>query len=390
MRFTALDSWRGIAALLVASFHFEATTHFHDLAFYRHSFFWVDFFFVLSGFVIAHAYGGRVNSTSDFAAFAIRRFGRLWPLNAAVMAALVGVETLKLVLVKFFGMSSGALPFDPHGYTPLHTIPDHLFMTTALGLRDGLTWNGPDWSISAEYWTYILIGIIWLATTTRRTAAITVTGIAAAAALIVFSRNGMDATYDLGFVRCLYGFMVGQLVYVLRSERQGEPPPAAEALEVVALICAIVFVSLPEPGALSFAAPLVFGFVVYAFSFERGPISRALNARPMRTLGDWSYSIYMVHALVWAVFSMGVGVVLRHFGIDVWRVAHAEGGADPALAVGHRFALDLLFAAYIAGVLVLASLTKRFIEDPGRRYFGRIADAVAAPRSSPAPKGERA
>ena len=55
-RFAALDSWRGIAALLVALLHFRFLGHFYSLDFVRNSWLFVDFFFVLSGFVITHAY----------------------------------------------------------------------------------------------------------------------------------------------------------------------------------------------------------------------------------------------------------------------------------------------------------------------------------------------
>ena len=87
MRFVALDSWRGIAALMVAAYHFEATWHGHGASLLANSYLFVDFFFVLSGFVIAHAYGAKINSARDLAAFAVRRFGRLWPLAASVIAA---------------------------------------------------------------------------------------------------------------------------------------------------------------------------------------------------------------------------------------------------------------------------------------------------------------
>ena len=56
MRFRALDSWRGIAACLVALYHLDAYSHLFDVPFLRNSYLMVDFFFVLSGFVIAANY----------------------------------------------------------------------------------------------------------------------------------------------------------------------------------------------------------------------------------------------------------------------------------------------------------------------------------------------
>ncbi|TIU76049.1 MAG: acyltransferase, partial [Mesorhizobium sp.] len=80
-RFLVLDSWRGICALLVALFHFPTTSMISQSAFVGGSYLFVDFFFVLSGFVIASAYGGRLNEPDDLARFALVRFGRIYPLH---------------------------------------------------------------------------------------------------------------------------------------------------------------------------------------------------------------------------------------------------------------------------------------------------------------------
>ncbi len=86
-RYVVLDSWRGICAILVALFHFPLQWHFQSTTFVRGSWLFVDFFFVLSGFVIAHAYAGKLSTRRDLFAFVIRRFGRT--LAAAFRASYV-------------------------------------------------------------------------------------------------------------------------------------------------------------------------------------------------------------------------------------------------------------------------------------------------------------
>ena len=80
-RFHVLDAWRGIAALLVALERLHAHGVFYSLPFVRNSYLFVDFFFVLSGFVIAHAYADKITDARSALTFALRRFGRLWPLH---------------------------------------------------------------------------------------------------------------------------------------------------------------------------------------------------------------------------------------------------------------------------------------------------------------------
>src|SRR5665647_1694184 len=98
MHFRVLDSWRGIAALLVALFHLNLYSAIYSLDFVRNAWLLVDFFFVLSGFVITHSYGNRLGTLDDLSMFAFRRFCRLWPLHAVVLLAFVVVESAKAVM----------------------------------------------------------------------------------------------------------------------------------------------------------------------------------------------------------------------------------------------------------------------------------------------------
>ncbi|TIW91548.1 MAG: acyltransferase, partial [Mesorhizobium sp.] len=108
-RFLVLDSWRGICALLVALFHFPTGSTISQSAFIGSSYLFVDFFFVLSGFVIASSYGNRLSQPQQVARFALVRFGRIYPLHLLMLAAFAGFELLRLMLPQLHG--TGAAPF---------------------------------------------------------------------------------------------------------------------------------------------------------------------------------------------------------------------------------------------------------------------------------------
>src|ERR1700746_4045007 len=96
MRLVALDSLRGLCALMVALLHINSVSHISESSFVRQSWLFVDFFFVLSGFVIAFTYLDKIESKAALVEFAIRRFGRVWPLHAAILRLFVVSECLKV------------------------------------------------------------------------------------------------------------------------------------------------------------------------------------------------------------------------------------------------------------------------------------------------------
>src|SRR5262245_62777512 len=91
-RYVALDSWRGIAALLVALHHFSASGAICASGLVQGAWMCVDFFFVLSGFVIAANYRDRLARGFSAMHFMLLRWGRLYPLHVATLMAYIAIE----------------------------------------------------------------------------------------------------------------------------------------------------------------------------------------------------------------------------------------------------------------------------------------------------------
>src|SRR5437773_4913574 len=210
-RFVVLDSWRGIAACLVALFHLDAYSHLYDVPFLRNSWLFVDFFFVLSGFVIAANYKQRLLEGFGVGRFLFLRLGRLYPLHFAMLALFVGCELLKVLgktLVPAFASINPIAPFSTPQDAP-DTILANLLLIHSLHLYDFLTWNVPSWSISTEFYTYVIFAVCLIALRKHARVALLVALIGGPVMIATLSDRNMNTQYDWGIVRCVYGFAVG-------------------------------------------------------------------------------------------------------------------------------------------------------------------------------------
>ena len=92
-----LESIRGISALVVLLFHLKDTTNsilIHNFLILNGKIF-VDFFFVLSGFVIAHSYSSKIHTSIDLLKFKFKRFLRLYPLHILTLIMFIFIEWTK-------------------------------------------------------------------------------------------------------------------------------------------------------------------------------------------------------------------------------------------------------------------------------------------------------
>ena len=155
VRFEALDALRGICALLVVLFHIPIYHALKGAESFVNLQFCVDMFFALSGFVLCHAYGHRLNNGREGLRFAWMRFARLWPLHMVMLGLFVAIEVSKLVFMRADG--SLALDLQPFGsgHSPWQLVTNVLFLQS-FNLHSGLTWNGPAWSAAVEFYVSLL------------------------------------------------------------------------------------------------------------------------------------------------------------------------------------------------------------------------------------------
>lgn len=367
-RFVVLDSWRGVSACLVALFHLDAYSHLYGVPFLRNSWLFVDFFFVLSGFVIAANYQQRLLDGFGVGRFLLLRLGRLYPLHLAMLALFISwelVKVLRRILVpEFSSMSLFGAPQEAPD-----TILANLLLVQSLHLYDFLTWNVASWSISTEFYTYAIFTacLIWLRKHAWIALLLAMSG--GPVLIAIVSENNMDTHYDWGIIRCVYGFAAGVLSWSI-YERWSEKLRkwlSGNIVEWSTLGLVVVFVSMAGTTLLSIAAPYLFALVVLVFAFGTGTASAILRLRPLVFLGAISYSIYMTHVFIAKrMFDAGIQLDKR------WHISpftHREiDGEDVAFLGSQLWHGDIAYVVYMAMIILMSYLTYRWIEKPARDW----------------------
>jgi len=292
-RFAVLDAFRGLFAMMIVFFHMKDYNWVTDNSFVNNSDLFVNFFFVLSGFVIAFVYYDRINSGTALFGFVKNRFKRIYPLHLYTLLVFAAFELTKSYLYR-----QGYFEHVESSNNTLQSFLANIFLlnaTPAAGGK-GLSWNYPSWSISAEFITYIFFGLLMYLLRKSR-AVKTIVSAAIPLLMIILSRSISSLVFG-----AVLGFFTGVIVY--RLYRNYQPlkklNKAAGTLLEAAIFTLTVIMICNKPVFLNclYVYCFLFALNIYIFSFELGMISSFLKTRFFQTMGKYSYSIYLNHAIV--------------------------------------------------------------------------------------------
>jgi peptidoglycan/LPS O-acetylase OafA/YrhL len=321
--------------------------------------------------VVTHAYRARILTGRPFKRYFSLRLGRLYPVH--LFAHLVYAAN---ILGKWLIHRAGFGASNPANWVNTPSFFINLCLFQAFGLQDYLYWNRPSWSISSELVTYVVFFVLTLTCDRRPRIVPLLVGVGALyAVLLSWPSRHLNYTYDFGLLRCVAGFYLGSALYRLRARMalgqsvsgQSTAGPSASGpsawrwswtparrtlAELGCLGAVALCVSHAALGSLWLAGAIAaFAASILVFSSRsNGAIGALLEGKPLRTIGVWSYSIYLLH-LVWLEFAAdlltyGFGWDLKHgLGLKAW----------------------LVDAAVLGVVLVFARWTHEHIEEPLRK-----------------------
>ncbi|MEW9856777.1 acyltransferase family protein [Novosphingobium sp. M1R2S20] len=331
-RYVTLDGMRGLAAIAVALFHF-------DVALVPHGYVAVDFFFVLSGFVLYRSYFPRFRQGLGIGRFMVQRLARLYPLF--LLGLLLGGA---LALQQLLSGDSKALP--------LHEVVSALafngLMLPSPASLPLYPLNVPSWSLFFEILANLALIALLFRIPAWALAAICVAAAVGMVPVVIANGSGnigaLWGEHSIALMRTAFSFTLGALIAMLPEGRwgrkaaspDGDPSPHLRASSWlgVACIAAIgVLLSWPVVGewsALYDLAIILFFSPLLVFLGSRcEPVRFAVPAAAFT--GEVSYALYAVH---WSF-------------IEPMRAAVREMGLSP-LPAGALFLITMLTAAWIA------------------------------------------
>lgn len=378
-----LTPLRGIAALMVVLFHarlllfpqwMESIAGVTQLI--ENGYLWVDLFFILSGLVLAHVYGEAFTAprrTVSYGRFLWLRLTRVYPLYVVTLVLLVGWELYKARHgVGFYGGPlfkmwewEGMPPFGSP-FTPAEALPSALLLLQVV-TDQGLTWNFAAWSLSVEWISYLLFPLlIPLAVTRSRWSHLAPLLALTVLAFIVHSRGTLDVTSGaLAVGRGVSEFVLGLWLLPRVKAARSLPMMQRDLPLLIAFLLPFVllqFTMTPQLTLLLICAYVLLIWIAASQGKRQSPLLRLLDNRFTNWLGDLSYSIYLLHALV-----LLTGCELIHYlapELTEWWYAQT----NPLLGV---VAILLMLAVLIA----LSAVSYHLFERPLQRRLRRVGQA---------------
>ena len=369
-RFHSLDSFRGLMAISVMVYHLRVSGSFTEWLLFRHAEVFVSFFFVLSGFVLTHAYGSSVQF--NFRKFFISRTFRLLPLHLFMLSVFILLECGRYLAAEK-GIDFNNTPFTGK-FAPSEILPNALLLQSWTYLTNPLSFNYPSWSISIEYYTYMIFALILGIAFGVRIGVWTTMVLVALA--LMYAGNTFFTIESLRGLAYFFTGCLAYAVYVKLPHPNRAQTWLLTTLEVVAVAAALVFL-VNDFAAKQLLASLLFGVIVVIFAFDGGAVSRLLAGRGFGFLGKLSYSIYLTHAAVLFCFVSAFMVAKKIFGVDIAPVIDGTRYLDLGNAL-----LNNLIALLVAGSVVLVSMfTYRYVEMTGQALGRALSNKPA--HSSP-------
>lgn len=366
MHFRILEFWRLFAAVLVMAYHFLRYAPAGQNAEWGNFLFrllpLMDMFFMISGFLIMLRYGDTLlDSRASYIKFITRRFARIYPIYIA---------TLLFFVVGAIAANMGFGEFHHAERFNFSTLPQNVLLVQAWGLGGYLTFNYVAWTLSAEWFCYLVLplivlvyqrsGVIGLASLSL----VTIGLLHLAGVFGLIPDGSWLNSYAWGAYRAFADFSLGALVAV--TARASTLAWRSHWFAWIVFAASIAAMAT-EQNRYLILAMLTASIFLAALAERNNPAgSRFLS--PLHSIGKVSFGIYMLHPVIEATM----------FNV-LWRKL-----IEPTQFMSFW---TYWYVPMIASVL-LAIASDRYFEGPASKMVSAWFDRLATRRQRPAPQPE--
>lgn len=288
MRNYNLDILRIIFALLVVIMHINIDSPLKHFSLINKAYIFVDFFFVLSAFVLFLSYK---RDNSSVIKLAIKRFKRLYPLHLFILVLFFLFELVKyFVFEKYFHLNTNAF----NDETSLSSLVVSLLLLDSFNIYAHNIWNAPAWSISAELYAYFLLLLFTFLG--KKFRVIIFCLITLFVVFFVIRRGSLDYGSNFGIVRCLYSYLLVVLFFQINLSR------IVNFIYFLLSLLLLVFYFIFSDSFVNyeFLLPVLFTYIIFFIYYK---IPSFKHNKYLIKLADLSFEIYLVQALVIVFFS---------------------------------------------------------------------------------------
>lgn len=299
--------------------------------------------------------------------FLLARFARIYPLHVLALLA----EVLLFVAYLYVGKFELLSDWNQHLYR-LDAIPVQLLFLETVGIFDFATWNMPAWSLSAEWWAYMLFPFLFMLFK-KIGYKKWIFGLLLVVSLWFFieivlaplqpfltyppdpNKMDLDVNWHWGTLRGIVGFIAGMVVWQIFKFNTFKFVFSKSWVLAVLVMMSILSMYL---GWYDTITVFLFMMIILSSAYGNQFINKLFAFKLLRNLGDWSFSIYIWHMVI-------INIVSFYFMLD--RDKKVNGILRPIN--GGIWETRMVFMVFVLSIVFVGYLSYKYIENPSRKWL---------------------
>ncbi len=288
---------KGICALVICFIHFKIFITDLKNVDLDYLFYFVHFFFVISGFVIFIKYFNNIKTFDSVIYFLKKRFSRLYPLHIFLLILFLLLEIAKMIAQDHFNIKPNYDTFIKNNF---ESFIYNIFLVHNI-FGNPLSFNGPSWAVGSEFFAYLVFSITIFFLRTKIIIFIIFF-------ILFYSKYySSSAFYSVhGFstnLNCLYAFIIGGLFGITFIKQKFS--------SVIVILFFLLTFIIYNKYYLALL-PFLFGYILYQSSLKKNVLLKFFFFNSLfKFIGKISYSIYLIHSLVLWIVIQTFNIVLN-------------------------------------------------------------------------------